>query len=201
MKALRADFNNLKKSAIVIYTVGHSTLQAEELAAILEAHRIECVADVRSYPGSRKFPQFNRETLAGFLDGHKIEYVWLNSLGGRRGASQKPSPNTGLRNASFRNYADYMLTSEFAEGIQQLLQKAAQKPTAVMCAEKLFFRCHRRLISDYLTAQGVEVVHIYDEKRVQKHTLSEIASVTTDGKLVYTEPRQENDGLFVDTRD
>lgn len=136
-----------------------------------------------------------------FLEGQGIEYVWLKSLGGRRRASKNPSPNTGLRNASFRNYADYMLTSEFADGIEQLLRKAAEKPTAVMCAEKLFFRCHRRLISDHLAAQGVEVVHIYDEKRVQKHTLSQSASVAPDGKPVYTERKLENNGLFADTGD
>ncbi len=176
--------------------MGHSTLEAEPFAAILRAYRIKCLADVRSYPGSRKFPQFNQEPLAAFLKAQGIEYIWLKSLGGRRSASRRPSPNTGLRNASFRNYADYMLTAEFADGIKLLLQKSTENPTAIMCAEKLFFRCHRRLISDYLTAHGVHVIHIYDEKRVQNHTRSESALIRADGSVVYPDRSEEGSQLF-----
>jgi len=185
MEAFHGGSKPLAGSATVVYTIGHSTLEAARLLAILRAHAIECVADVRSFPASRKFPQFNRQELSAFLGDHGIEYVWLKALGGRRSASQLASPNTRLRNASFRNYADYMLTQGFADGIEHLLQLAAQKPTAIMCAEKVFFRCHRRLISDYLAAHRVQVVHIYDEKRVQNHTLSEFAAVRTDGNVVY----------------
>lgn len=196
MEALRARSSSVNGSAIVVYTVGHSTLAAEQFAAILESHAVKCLADVRSYPGSRKFPHFNRESLAAFLNERGIEYIWFKALGGRRGPSKTPSPNTGLRNAGFRNYADYMLTGEFADGIGQLLLKAAEKPTALMCAEKLFFRCHRRLISDYLAAHGVEVVHLYDITRTQNHTLSGIACVRPDGNVVYPGERPEDPRLF-----
>ena len=184
---------------LTIYTVGHSTLEADAFLAILSAHGIECLADVRSYPGSSRFPQFNKESLEEFLSARGIEYVWLKSLGGRRGKSKTPSPNTALRNAGFRNYADYMLTDEFAAAIADLLQIAGQKKTAIMCAEKLFFRCHRRLISDYLTANGVKVVHLFDSKRSQEHVLSKEAQVQKDGKVLYLAQKQGLEGrLFQD---
>lgn len=170
---------------VIVYTVGHSTLEGEAFLEILNAHGIECVADVRSYPGSRKFPQFNQETLKVALESSGIEYIWLKALGGRRGKAKFESPNTGLRSPAFRNYADYMLTEEFEKGVVELLEIAAQKKTAVMCAEKLFFRCHRRLISDWLTAHGVRVVHLYDAKRTQEHGLAKEAQVREDGRVIY----------------
>lgn len=168
-----------------VYTVGHSTLEARAFGDVLEAHSIACIADVRSLPGSRKFPQFNQEELQVFLAGRGIEYVWLRSLGGRRGKSTIASPNTALRHPAFRNYADYMLTEAFEEGVAELLKIAAQKKTAILCAEKLFWRCHRRLISDWLTTHGVRVVHLFDEKRAQEHVLSKEAVLREDGKVVY----------------
>jgi len=171
--------------AVTVYTIGHSTLEAEAFADILQAHGIECIADVRSYPGSRKFPHFGQQALSRFLEARGITYVWLKSLGGRRGQSTIDSPNTALRHPAFRNYADYMLTEPFEQGIDELLKIAARQRTAILCAEKLFFRCHRRLISDWLVAHGVHVVHLFDRQRTQQHTLSPEAVVRDDGKVIY----------------
>lgn len=181
---------------VIVYTVGHSTLEGEAFLAILQARGIACVADIRSLPGSRKFPQFNQEALRGFLESRGIAYVWLQALGGRRGKSKLASPNMGLRHPAFRNYADYMLTEDFEKGVAELLDTAAQKKTAIMCAEKLFFRCHRRLVSDWLVAHGAKVVHLYDEKRTQEHTLSEMAVVRADGKVTYPPEEREKSELF-----
>src|SRR5688572_823593 len=125
-----------------LFTIGHSTHSLERLIELLAQHHVELLADVRRFPGSRKFPHFNRESLASSLPGAGIAYRWIESLGGRRQQKRNAtSKNLGLRNESFRNYADYMATDEFRTGIQELLHKAGERPTAYMCSEGLFWRC------------------------------------------------------------
>src|SRR5271167_2106033 len=197
-----------------IYTIGHSTRSLDELIAALKAHGIRTLVDIRSLPMSRRLPHFNRESLEVELPKHGIAYVWMKQLGGRRKRIRNDSPNTGLRNDSFRNYADYMLTTEFAQAIERLLQitpetadpldklgagpttRAACSPgmtneeksggnTVLMCAERMYLQCHRRLVSDYLTAHGHTVLHIDDDEHQPcSHTLMAEARLVND-RLVY----------------
>ena len=169
----------------VIYTIGHSTRSLDELIAALSGHGITTLVDVRSFPMSRRLPHFNRESLESELPKHGINYIWMKELGGRRKKIRNDSPNLALRNDSFRNYADYMMTDEFAQGVERLLQAAEQGKTAYMCAERVYFQCHRMLISDYLTAHGHTVLHIDDEKHApREHKLMAEARLV-NGKLVY----------------
>ncbi len=152
-----------------IWTIGHSTRTIDIFISLLEENGIKLVADVRSLPGSKRYPQFNREVLAKSLKEHGIRYEHFPELGGRRKA-KKDSHNTAWRNASFRGYADHMETEEFRRGIERLLDFANKAgPTAIMCAEAVWWRCHRALISDYLKTRGVEVVHIIDTKKTEPH--------------------------------
>jgi len=168
-----------------IYTIGHSTRSLDELIAALKAHGIRTLVDIRSFPMSRRLPHFNRESLEVELPKHGIAYIWMKELGGRRKKIRNDSPNTGLRNDSFRNYADYMLTEEFARAMERLLEIAQSGNTAVMCAERVYFQCHRMLVSDYLTAHGHTVLHIDDDKRpLREHTVMAEARLV-DGKVVY----------------
>lgn len=172
-----------------IYTIGHSTRSFEELVAALKAHGVHTLVDIRSFPMSRRMPHFNREFLEAQLPLYGIAYVWMKELGGRRKKVRNDSPNPGLRNDSFRNYADYMLTDEFAKGIEQLVEIAAQGSTAIMCAERVYFQCHRMLVSDYLTAHGHIVLHIDDDKRpLRQHKLMAAARVV-NGQLIYDAQR------------
>jgi len=168
-----------------LYSIGHSTRTFEELVRALAGYGIVTLADVRSFPMSRRLPHFNRESLEHELPKRGIAYFWMKELGGRRKKVLKDSPNVALRNESFRNYADYMMTAEFAEGIERLLEIADRGKTAYMCAERVYFQCHRMLISDYLVAHGHTVLHIDDEKHpLREHKLmAEVRLV--DGKLVY----------------
>ena len=129
-----------------IWTIGHSTRTLEEFTALLYEYRIEAIADVRRFPGSRRYPHFASEALAKSLPAHDIAYQWIPKLGGRRKV-QPGSPNTAWRNASFQGYADYTATTEFAEGLAELLKLAARKRTAMMCAEVVWWRCHRSIVS------------------------------------------------------
>jgi uncharacterized protein (DUF488 family) len=168
-----------------IYTIGHSTRSLDELALALTGHGIGTLVDVRSFPMSRRLPHFNREALELELPRHGIRYLWMKELGGRRKKIRSDSPNIALRNESFRNYADYMMTDEFAEGVRRLLQLAEPAKAAYMCAERMYFQCHRMLISDYLVAHGQTVLHIDDEKRpLREHKMMAEARLV-DGKLVY----------------
>jgi uncharacterized protein (DUF488 family) len=167
-----------------IHTIGHSTRELSELISALQAHRIKTLVDIRSFPMSRRLPHFNRENLEQELPKAGIEYRWLRQLGGRRKKSIVDSPNVALRNDSFRNYADYMLSAEFRNGIDELLNIAEHEPVAIMCAERVYFRCHRMLVSDYLTAHGHEVLHIDNEKPPRPHTLMAEARLI-DGHLIY----------------
>lgn len=146
-------------TAATVWTIGHSTHSAEAFLAMLQAHDIQAVADVRRFPGSRRHPHFGREALQQQLAEVAIDYHWFPDLGGRR--SPRPdSPNTAWRNAAFRGYADYMETPAFRNDVQRLVNVAGARRTAILCAEALWWRCHRALISDYLKAQGLEVLHI-----------------------------------------
>ena len=165
----------------IFYTVGHSTRDAAELIESLKAHGIRLLADVRSVPRSRRVPQFNRETLPDTLADAGIDYLHMPALGGFR----KPvpdSPNGGWRNESFRGYADYMQTAEFAAALDELIALGQERPLAFMCAEALPFRCHRSLIADALTARGYRVCHIMGPRRCEAHKLTEFAMV--DGERV-----------------
>ena len=159
----------------------------DELVAALTGHGVKALVDIRAFPMSRRLPHFNRESLEQELPRHGIAYLWLKELGGRRKKLRDDSPNTGLRNDSFRNYADYMMTPEFAAGVARWLKIADEQSTAILCAERMWFQCHRMLVSDYLTAHGHSVLHIDDEKRpVREHKLMAEARLV-DGKLVYDE--------------
>jgi uncharacterized protein (DUF488 family) len=167
------------------WTIGHSTLDLDELVGRLDAHGVRQVADVRRYPASRKNPQFNRETLAAFLEARGIGYRWFQALGGRRsGVTAETSPNLGLASPGFRQYADYAGTAEFREALGALMDWARQLPTAVLCAEALWWRCHRRLIADQLVARGGRVFHVLNAGPAEPHQVWEIARSSGEG-LVY----------------
>ena len=168
----------------------------DRFLALLAQQGIEALADIRRFPSSRKFPHFNQDNLAMTLPEAGVEYRWIEALGGRRRKrANGSSSNLGLRNESFRNYADYMGTSEFQEGITQLLEFASGKPTAFICSEGLFWRCHRRLVSDYLLMKGITVQHIMPSGILQSHTLTKGARIVT-GELTYPPPETEQTPLF-----
>jgi uncharacterized protein (DUF488 family) len=168
---------------VTVWTVGHSTRSAEEFGQILLAHGIKVLVDVRSFPGSRRYPQFNRAALAESLKEIGIEYRHEPRLGGRR-TPRADSHNTAWKNASFRAYADHMESEEFRKGVKELLELAANARTAVMCAESLWWRCHRSLIADYLKAEGHTVIHILDKNKTEEHPFTSAARIV-DGKLSY----------------
>jgi uncharacterized protein (DUF488 family) len=169
---------------VVLYTIGHSTRTLDELIAALRAHQVQALVDIRAFPMSRRLPQFNRDSLQETLPAAGIQYLWMKSLGGYRKKVLGDSPNIALRNQSFRNYADYMLTPEFAQAASELIALAEKSRTAYMCAERLYFRCHRMMVSDYLIAHGHEVLHIDAEGPVKPHTLMAEARII-DGQLIY----------------
>ena len=173
----------------LVYTIGHSTRDFKALVSALTGHGVVTLVDIRTFPASRRLPHFNRESLENELPKHGVEYAWMKELGGRRKKILPDSPNTALRNDSFRNYADYMMTDEFAAGIQRLLNIAAQGRTAVMCAERVYFRCHRMLVSDYLAAHGHTVLHIDDEKPAPREHKMTAEARLIGGKLIYGPPR------------
>lgn len=175
--------NAATKEATRIWTVGHSTRSAEEFNEILTAQEIKALVDVRSFPGSRRYPQFNKQQLATSLPANGIAYFHLPELGGRRRA-RKDSLNTAWKNEAFRGYADHMASEQFQQGIERLLEIAGERRAAVMCAEALWWRCHRSLISDFLKARGLEVIHILDATHEQLHPYTSAARIV-DGKLSY----------------
>ena len=166
-----------------MWTIGHSTLAIEESIHLLAGCEIGTLADVRSFPGSRRYPQFNKVNLQSSLAVNRIEYVHLPELGGRRRA-RPDSINMSWRNESFRGYADYMETAGFELGISKLLDLVAHRRTAIMCAEALWWRCHRSLISDYLKVKGIEVIHIMAGGKVESHPYTSAARIV-DGELSY----------------
>jgi uncharacterized protein (DUF488 family) len=189
-----------------IWTIGHSTRKIDIFISLLEENGIRLLADVRQFPGSKRYPQFNKDALADSLGKAEIRYQHFPELGGRR----KPRPdsrNIAWRNASFRGYADYMETEEFRKAIARLVDLATGRvrpirqgtdssdrrtgglanevgPTAIMCAEALWWRCHRALISDFLKARGLEVIHIVDHSKTELHPFTSAARVV-NGELSY----------------
>jgi uncharacterized protein (DUF488 family) len=168
----------------ILYTIGHSTRTLDELIEALRAQTIATLIDIRSFPMSRRLPHFNRESLQQTLPAAGIEYVWMKELGGRRKTIRDDSPNIALRNSSFRNYADYMLTEEFQRATADLIKMAEKSRTAYMCAERVYFNCHRMLVSDWLTANGHEVLHIDATGPVKPHKMLAEARVI-NGELIY----------------
>ena len=166
------------------YTVGHSTRSLDELLEVLQAHGIQTLADIRAFPMSRRLPHFNQEALKNSLTKAGIRYLWLKGLGGRRQKMREDSPHWALRNSSFRNYADYMLTEEFTNSIGQLIPLGDQSRIALMCAERVYFRCHRMLVSDWLVAHGHEVLHLDGTGPAKPHRLTAEAR-SIDGQVIY----------------
>jgi uncharacterized protein (DUF488 family) len=171
-----------------VYTIGHSTRSAEDLLALLRQAEVELVADVRAFPSSRRHPQFNRAELAKWLPEAGTGYAHMPGLGGRRKPAAD-SPNGGWREAAFRGYADYMGSVEFRRALAELEDAARERPTAVMCAEAVWWRCHRRLIADALTARGWRVEHLGLGQPPPTHELPDFAIVEQDGTVTYP-PRQ-----------
>ena len=174
---------------MTIWTIGHSTRSLEAVLELLAHYQLDAVADVRRFPGSRRYPHFAGPALGASLAEHGIDYRWLPSLGGRRRAAAN-SPNTAWRNASFRGYADYIQTAEFSEGLDHLLELCGRARTAVMCAEAVWWRCHRALIADVLRVRGFDVVHILDIEHATHHPFTSAARIV-EGRLTYTAGDQD----------
>jgi len=175
---------------MIVHTIGHSTRPLSELVSLLRDARVTFLVDVRRFPHSRTNPQFNAETLGPALTQQGIGYRHLPSLGGRRGGArtQEPSPNTLWREAAFRAYADYAGSAEFRAGLAALLAIAAEHEVAIMCAEAVWWRCHRRIVADYLLVRGIEVRHILGPGKIEPARLTEGAVAKSDGTLLYRNP-------------
>jgi uncharacterized protein (DUF488 family) len=181
----------MTREMLTIWTIGHSTRTADEFRRILEAHEIELIIDVRRFPGSRRLPQFSSEALDRDLARAGIDYRWIQALGGRRRSSGGTA--SAWRNASFHAYSEHIATEEFAGGLEELLMLGPGLRTAVMCAEALWWRCHRRIIADVLTTLGVQVLHIMGDDTTALHQISAPARVVR-GQLSYS-PRSRGDAL------
>jgi uncharacterized protein (DUF488 family) len=168
-----------------VFTIGHSTRPIEDFIALLKAHQIQLLVDVRTVPRSRHNPQFNRDTLPDSLHHEGIDYLHMPELGGLR-HTRKDSTNTAWRNLSFRGFADYMETPEFEKGLARLIELSRARPTAIMCAEAVPWRCHRSLIADALVARGVEVFEISSLTRLQPHKMTPFAKI--EGTKVHYSP-------------
>ena len=167
-----------------LFTVGHSTRTADAFLELLGAYQIGRLVDIRMFPASRRYPHFNAQALATALAAAGIDYRHEAALGGRR-HGEANSTNAYWRNASFRAYADYMASDEFDAAIGRVIALAAERPTAIMCAEAVPWRCHRWLVSDALVARGIDVVHLLDTKHVESHVLNPAARIDPQGKLSY----------------
>ena len=168
-----------------IYTIGHSTRNLADFFKMLQSFGIKILADIRSLPGSRKFPQFDKENLIVSLEEVGIKYIHLADLGGRRKV-KKDSKNNRWNKDAFKGYADYMETEKFVNGIVELEHLAIEQPTAYMCAEAVWWRCHRSMVSDYLKTKGWTVLHIMAVGKIQEHTFTAPARII-DGKLSYSD--------------
>lgn len=166
-----------------VFSIGHSTHELAKFVRLLRTHGVEQVADVRAHPGSRRLPWFGRDALVRELPSHGLDYVHVPQLGGRRRASLD-SPNGGWRVEAFRGYADHMGTAEFAAGLDALQALARHRATAMLCAEGLWWRCHRRLVADALTVHALEVAHIAPNGAASTHELTAFA-VVNEGRLSY----------------
>jgi uncharacterized protein (DUF488 family) len=166
-----------------ILTIGHSNRTLDDFVTLLRAHDVELVADVRRFPGSRRYPHFNRESLSQALPAHGSAYLHFPELGGRRKAVPD-SPNSTWRNEMFRGYADYMETEEFRTAIDALMAEAENRRTAIMCAEALWWQCHRSMMADYLKAVGWRVLHILGTEKTEEHRYTDPARIV-EGRLTY----------------
>jgi uncharacterized protein (DUF488 family) len=180
-----------------LWTVGHSIQPLEQFLRLLASHGIEAIADVRRYPGSRRWPHFAREPLAESLALRGLGYDWFPELGGRR-EPLPDSPNTGWRNAGFRGYADYMATEGFAHGLERLVTLAGGLRTAIMCAEAVWWRCHRGLIADALRYSGYDVFHIMGPETAALHPYTSAARI--DGGVLTYAPAATTDLFSEDTQ-
>ncbi len=172
----------------IIYTIGHSTHDIEKFIAMLLSFNVTMLADIRGLPGSRKYPQFNKEQLETSLKNHGIKYIHIKELGGRR-KIKKNSKNTRCHNASFRSYADYMETDSFEKGIAELQKLAMENYVAYMCAEAAWWRCHRSMASDYLKAKGWRVLHIMAIGKAEEHTYTSPAIIIGESVVYYDEAK------------
>jgi len=174
----------------LIHTIGHSTRSVDELIALLREASIDLLADVRSFPRSRRNPQFNIDALPAVLATHGIAYRHIAALGGRRNVASDTSPNTAWREPAFRNYADYALTTDFRAGLDELLSEARQHRPAIMCAEAMWWQCHRRIITDHLLARGIEVRHIMSHDHIASASLTPGAQPQADATVLYPPEQQ-----------
>jgi uncharacterized protein (DUF488 family) len=172
----------------LIYTIGHSTHPIEEFLALLSQHEIKVLADVRSYPSSKRWPHFNHDELSHAVQRVGIEYRWFKSLGGRRKSKGAESPHTVWQIPAFRSYADYADGDDFRVGLDELIALAEQRRAAYMCSEGLWWRCHRRIISDHLVVRGWSVMHIMPTGKLVEHALPDFARVE-NRRLIYDVPR------------
>jgi uncharacterized protein (DUF488 family) len=180
----------LRSASVILYTVGHSTRSIEEFLAILADAGVARVVDVRAFPMSRRHPQFNRDALSVSLEAAGVDYRHMPALGGRRGARKDAPSRNGLwKVEAFRNYADYAATPAFAAAIDALERLARERPTAFMCAEALWWQCHRRLIADYLIARGWTVLHLLARGERQEGALTPGAVPLDDGTIEYPAPQ------------
>ncbi len=178
-------------STKIIFTTGHSTRSLEEFIRLLKNFNIKLLADIRSYPGSKRFPHFNKEALQQTLTQHGIAFQHFPELGGRRKTS-KNSKNTAWKNDAFRGYADYMETEDFKKGIHELEKAAAVQTSAYMCSEAVWWRCHRSLVSDYLKSKGWKVMHIMGENKSDEHPYTAPAKIV-NGRLSYAAAHFQQD--------
>ncbi len=167
-----------------LFTIGHSTHPIEAFIGLLSTHAIAALTDVRSYPSSRRWPQFNQAQLQQSLEDASIAYRWAKAIGGRRSSKRADSPHVAWEHAAFRAYADYAETAEFAAGLDILIDTAQEVRSAMMCSEGLWWRCHRRIIADHLLLRGWEIRHVMPNGQLAVHALPDFATVA-DGRMVY----------------
>ena len=167
-----------------VYTFGHSSRSIKEFISTLCTYEITIVVDVRRFPGSRRNPQFGADALAATLDEHDIGYRHFEALGGRRSGPRTDSPNDEWENDSFQAYADYALTDEFQTALDELVTLADEEVPVIVCAEAVYWRCHRRIVADWLLARGCEVINIFDADRTDEHELTRFAKVS-NGDVTY----------------
>lgn len=172
----------------MVWTIGHSTRPIEEFLGLLDEHRIKLLIDVRRFPVSKRYAQYDEANLRNSLASAGLEYLWLPELGGRRNP-RRDSPNTGWRNAGFRGYADHMMTREFTRGLERVIESAKHTRLVLMCAESVWWRCHRGLISDALVVAGFTVIHIMGPGSAVEHPMTPPARIV-EGKLVYSDAGQ-----------
>lgn len=183
MREGRSIGGRLRDETNTIWTIGHSTRPIADFIELLRINRIETIADVRRFPGSRRYPQFDQDALRESLAREGIDYLWLPSLGGRRRPAAD-SPNFAWQNEAFRGYADHIATEEFASGLFELLDIAGGSRTSIMCSEAVWWRCHRSMIADVLTSIGIRVLHMMDGGKTSVHSYTAPARIV-DGQLTY----------------